>query len=193
MRPGPYRSICQSMPYYQRKRSITVACPRTLYHSVTFQLDVLGNPQEPHPNVTCFLTVLDSPLLTVSPVWIAVLIQCDPSADERLQLVLWLPIYIYIYSHTRICICVCVWDSLRLWISFPVVCFALWFIWKSSTHSSYLLSWQLKLTSYTAKQTLDRCIVLISRRRRHLFKHLRWLVFPGNLLWLCKHSLRMQR
>lgn len=55
------------------KRSITVACPRTLYHSVTFWLDTRGNPQEAHQNVTCFLTVLDSPglrVFTVSPLCI---------------------------------------------------------------------------------------------------------------------------
>lgn len=71
MNPGPYSSISQPVPYYQWKRSITVACPRTLYHRLTFQLDVPGNPQKPHPK--CFLTAVDSPgfgVLTVSPVWI---------------------------------------------------------------------------------------------------------------------------
>lgn len=52
------------MPYYQRKRSITAACPRTPYHSLTFQCDVLENPLESHPNVTCFLTALRSPRLS---------------------------------------------------------------------------------------------------------------------------------
>lgn len=52
MKPGSDRSMCQSGPYYQRKRSIADACPRTLYHSVTFWLSVWGNSPETCPNVT---------------------------------------------------------------------------------------------------------------------------------------------
>lgn len=51
---GTYRSLCQSVPYDQWKRSITVACPRMLYHRLTFLLDVPGNPQKPHPKCHVF-------------------------------------------------------------------------------------------------------------------------------------------
>lgn len=58
------------MPYYQRERSITVACPRTPYHSLTFQLDVRENPLEPHPNVTFpdSTSIPQVGVFTVSPV-----------------------------------------------------------------------------------------------------------------------------